>query len=355
MSRKRDAAITAKLSTWFSHAARDLPWRNRRTGYSALVSEAMLQQTQVSRVIEKYQAFMKRFPTVRKLAEAEEQDVLAIWQGLGYYRRARHLHAAARAVMREHKGRVPRSAAALRTLPGVGTYTAGAIASIAFDQREAIVDGNVHRVLARLDADASLTRDSAWPRAAALVREAHSPGVFNEALMELGATICTPRTPRCDQCPLQAHCRARRSNRQQELPAVKSAAARQVMHHHAVVISRNGSLLVQQRGATGLWAGLWQVPTIESQTELDEPAVVSQLQVPVTSTMHCGSFTHHLTHRAVTFHVYAATSRARRGRWVSRSEIEQVPMSSAQRRVLAVAQRSCEDQPAVAGRGGAGA
>src|SRR5690606_31034689 len=146
-------AIAAAVETWFTSTARDLPWRRRRTGYTALVSEAMLQQTQVGRVIEKYESFMRRFPTLRALAEADEQSVLATWQGLGYYRRARHLHAAARAIVREHAGRVPCTAEELMHLPGVGRYTAGAIASIVFGERTPLVDGNVQRVLARLVAD----------------------------------------------------------------------------------------------------------------------------------------------------------------------------------------------------------
>ena len=198
----RDDRINAKcvrlLCQWFRRNARDLPWRQRqhRSGYGALVAESMLQQTQVARVIESYKAFMRRVPTVKALAAADEQEVLTMWRGLGYYRRARNLHRAAKVVINDYGGRMPATANQLRHLPGVGRYTAGAIASIVHHQREPIVDGNVRRVLARWFAKKSDDNSQgdrwAWSKATQLVAIAPNPGVFNEALMELGATICTP-------------------------------------------------------------------------------------------------------------------------------------------------------------------
>jgi A/G-specific adenine glycosylase len=337
VSRSRDATVIRNLCHWFSHAARDLPWRTRRTGYTALVSEAMLQQTQVSRVIEKYRAFLKRFPSIRALAAAQEQDVLAAWQGLGYYRRARHLRAAAQHIMQQHRGRVPRDVKALQTLPGVGRYTAGAIASIVFGQPEPIVDGNVQRVLARLDADEQFDAAHAWSRAAQLVQQAPQPGVFNEAMMELGATVCLPRQPLCASCPLKRSCRAYRAGVQDQLPPPKAATARIAVHHHAVVVMRSSKILLQQRDADGLWANMWQVPTIEHDQPLDDAALIDALPVAVTHLQHIGEFQHVLSHRTITFHVHRARSRSRAGHWRGLDDLAEVPLSNAQHRVLQLA------------------
>lgn len=202
-----DHAIADAITAWHHANARDLPWRDAPAGerdpYRVLVSEIMLQQTQVARVIEKYESFLARFPTIADLAAADEAEVLAEWSGLGYYRRARLLHAAARSVVADQEGEIPRDHATLLTIPGIGRYTAGAIASIAFDQPHPIVDGNVARVVLRIEARAETPNDpkglkQTWSRAESLVHAAAesstSPGVFNEGLMELGATICTPAT-----------------------------------------------------------------------------------------------------------------------------------------------------------------
>ena len=213
------ARISALLERWFAGAARDLPWRRRRNGWTSLVSEALLQQTQVARVAERFPEFMRLFPTPKAMALAGEAAVLRAWRGLGYYRRARSLHAAAVAVVERHGGRVPSDARRLRELPGVGRYTAGAVASIAFGKAEAIVDGNVMRVLARLADRRASTVDPAgqawcWSQAERLAVAARRPGVTNEALMELGATVCTPANPRCDACPLARLCRSRSAGTQ---------------------------------------------------------------------------------------------------------------------------------------------
>jgi len=206
-------AAASAVAGWFANVARDLPWRRRRSGYHALVSELMLQQTQVARVVEKFEPFVRRFPTVAALAAAREDEVLAMWQGLGYYRRARLLHAAAKAIVERHRGRVPvRDHAALLALPGVGRYTAGAIGSIVAGERVPIVDGNVTRVFQRLAARKGSASDRAvvdwaWEEARRYVAGARDPAAANEGLMELGATVCTPAAPRCDACPVSAMCR----------------------------------------------------------------------------------------------------------------------------------------------------
>ena len=299
----------------------------------------MLQQTQVARVVDSYQAFLKRFPTVRALAGADEQAVLAAWQGLGYYRRARHLHAAARMIVDEFSGRVPRATADLLRLPGVGRYTAGAIASIVFGRPEPAVDGNVQRVLARWHARADAPGDRAmiawcWERASALAKIAQRPGELNEALMELGAMVCTPRAPKCRQCPVAELCEAHRRGLEEVIPAPRSGPARPAVHHHAVLIQRGDRLLLEQRPRAGLWAGLWQVPTVESKRPLRCGEIRRALPVTVDGLRRLGSFAHHTTHRRITFHVYAARSRALRGAWHVSDDIDDLPMSNAQRRVL---------------------
>lgn len=345
---RRDAELIRELCEWFSVHGRDLPWRRRRTGYRGLVAEAMLQQTQVSRVVPRFKAFIQRFPTVRALAAADEQDVLAMWQGLGYYRRAQHLHSAARMITTQFGGRVPSTVDRLQQLPGVGRYSAAAIASIVFDQPEPMVDGNVRRVLARWEARAGASGDDwAWERAARLVDSAAAPGTFNEALMELGALICTPRTPQCQHCPVARHCKAFRRNAQHRIPPPKKAARQKLEHHHAVVIVRGGKVLLERRTSEGMWARMWQAPTIEATKPLGTENVLAALPVRVYQLMKHARFEHQTTHRRITFHVYTAKSRARRGVWCRPENTGDLPMSNAQRRVLAVADAGLHHAEAV--------
>src|ERR1700678_2232545 len=212
---KKGAALRAKLLAWYVAERRDLPWRRTRDPYAVWLSETMLQQTRVDTVIPYFQAFIRAYPTLDDLARAPEQGVLSLWSGLGYYRRARLLHAAARRVAAEHGGRLPSEVAELRTLEGIGAYTAGAIASIAFKRRAALVDGNVARVLARLFAVEQDVKSAAgaahmWRLAEDLLPDGdRDPGDWNQSLMELGATVCVPREPKCDACPVRDLCLAR--------------------------------------------------------------------------------------------------------------------------------------------------
>ncbi len=336
---RRDAVIAQSVIDWFTHEARDLPWRRRRTGYRALVAEAMLQQTQAARVVGRFEKFIERFPTVRALADADEQDVLAMWQGLGYYRRAQHLHNAARMITAQLGGRIPSTVQRLRQLPGVGRYSAAAIASIVYGKAEPMVDGNVRRVLARWEAKASATRDDwAWDRSAELVNAASAPGMFHEALMELGALICTPNAPQCERCPVARHCKAFQRSAQNRIPSPKRAARQKVEHHHAVVIVRGGKVLLERRTSKGMWSQMWQAPTIETTKPLRDETVEAALPVRVDRLTKRGRFKHQTTHRRITFHVYTAKSRARKGVWRHFENIDELPMSNAQRRVLAVAE-----------------
>ena len=339
---KRDAAIASSLEAWFTSAARDLPWRRHRTGWTALVSEAMLQQTQVSRVIPIYERFMTRFPSPAALAAASEDDVLSMWQGLGYYRRARMLRNAAKVIVDSYDGNVPTDAANLRTLPGVGRYTAGAIASIAFGERTPIVDGNVTRVIARLDADVRPPQSTdaikqCWTRSESLVNVATRPAVFNEAMMELGATICTPGGhPACDICPVRSHCRARVTNQQGEIPPAAKSTKRTIVHYHTILVARGELLLVEQRPERGLWASMWQPPTIESDTRLSFEQVADRIPIRLTDVTARGSLTHITTHREVRFHVATARTRSRQGRWISESELNEVAIGNGHRKAMAL-------------------
>jgi A/G-specific adenine glycosylase len=312
-----------------------------------MVSELMLQQTQVSRVLDRFEPFMNRFPTPASLAAADEQDVLAMWQGLGYYRRARNLQRAAVEVVDRFEGEVPLDAKSLASLPGIGRYTAGSIASIVGGHREPIVDGNVSRLLARLRGDDARPEDRAfiarsWAGADALVQACGDPSTLNEGMMELGALVCTPSSPSCDACPLCRHCVAHQQGRTGEIPPPKKAAARTELHHHAVVLRRRGRLLLERRDDSGLWAGMWQAPTIESEHELTESEVIDRLPYPVGSLTPQGTVERRLTHRTVYLHVYhAALDRGARvpttecTQWVRTGDLEEIPISNAGRAVLA--------------------
>ncbi len=311
-----------------------------RDAYTALVSELMLQQTQVSRVLEKFGSFMKRFPTVADLAAAPEAEVLAAWSGLGYYRRARLLHAAARAVMERHGGVFPSDADALRALPGVGRYTAGAIGSMVFGQRIPLVDGNVERVLLRLhgnDAQPTdkATQEWAWAKAEELVAASDHPGVLNEGLMELGATVCTPGAPRCPVCPLRDRCAAFEQGRTAEIPTPKPRAKQKDWFVVCFLIERDGRVLIETRGPDGLWAGMVQPPSVEGERTIDISAAAEALGVRPGGEID--RFTHITTHRRVHFTVVEGAAGISPGRrWASRAEVGSMALSNAHRRVLGV-------------------
>ncbi|MBX3352006.1 MAG: A/G-specific adenine glycosylase [Phycisphaeraceae bacterium] len=323
-----DRAIARAVEKWFAAHRRDLPWRvevkhdrGTRDPYYALVSEVMLQQTQAARVADRFERFIDRFPTVDALASAPEDAVLAEWTGLGYYRRARSLHAAARAIVETHAGRTPDDPASLQSLPGVGRYTAGAIASVCFGVRTPIVDANIVRVALRLEGKKFAPSDPravalSWDRAESLVRAASSPGAFNEGLMELGALVCTPRNPACLACPLKKHCRAFAESTQDEIPLRAARKPRPEVVHAAVVLTDGDSrFLVTRRPAKGLWANLWQAPTLESPTSPDAPALRDFLRdslalprksVPPRSLARDGGFTRVTSSRTVHFEVWRA-------------------------------------------------
>ena len=253
-----------RLLDWYRANKRAMPWRETRDPYAIWISEAMLQQTRVETVIPYWQRFLTLFPDVHALATAELDDVLGAWAGLGYYARARNLQATARLIDEHHGGRLPDDAETLQTLPGIGRYTAGAVASIAFDRPEPVLDGNVKRVLTRLlgireDIGRPAVIERLWQEAGVLVHGPH-PGDLNQALMELGATICTVRTPRCANCPVSRFCDARAQGDAESLPIkTRKKPARKVEAVAALVI-RRGKALAVRRPTRGLLGGLWDLP-----------------------------------------------------------------------------------------------
>lgn len=334
------AELRRTLLAWYRTHARDLPWRRTRDPYAIWVSEVMLQQTQVATVIPYFERWMRRFPTVTALARARTDDVLHAWQGLGYYSRARGLLEGARMVERELGGRIPADVATLRRLPGVGPYTAGAIASIAHGTKAAIVDGNVERVLCRLDGARGDPRmqplkAGLWRRAEALVPE-RGASAFNQALMELGATVCTPRAPGCERCPWRGPCVARASSRQAELPERRTRARPTAVHVTAAVVERGGRRLVKQVPAGApRWAGLWCLPHAETgASEPPERALGRALGTRVTKAEHLRRLQHSITRFRITLDVYRCSPALRpEGRFVTPTQLAALAMPAAHRRI----------------------
>lgn len=311
--------LRQKLLTWYDAHKRDLPWRKTRDPYRIWLSEIMLQQTRVAAVVEYYQRFLHRFSSIQKLAAARESSVLAAWSGLGYYRRARMLHAAAKVVVKDHAGRFPDKAVGLRELPGIGRYTAAAIASIAFDEPVAVVDGNVERVLQRL-LGKQLAENERWQIAEDLLDRGR-PGDFNQAMMELGATVCLPRQPLCQACPVHGDCVSRgegvavgKSNRQYKRE-IAYALAR-----------RNGSVFMVHRSRTSsLMPGMWELPEIEVPVENGRPLSL-RLRHSITVT---------------DYKVYVLLAEAPPdvpGKWIETGRLSVLPLTGLARKILRAAE-----------------
>jgi A/G-specific adenine glycosylase len=305
-------SVRKRLLRWYDGAARDLPWRRTRDPYAIWVSEVMLQQTRVDTVIPYYERFIERFPTPHALAESDEDAVLSHWSGLGYYRRARLLHAGAREVVARYGGEVPEDADERRSLPGVGRYTAGAIGSIAFEKEEPVVDGNVTRVLARVfridtPIGAAGTTKRLWEEAERLVSGAR-PGELNQALMELGATVCTPKQPACKACPISVHCEAYAHGEAARLPVARKRSAPRNLELSAVVATRGRTAdrrVWLVKADQPLFGGLWGVPMSEAapRAALTDAGLSARLQPgPV------GRVAHELSHRRLRIDVYRATA-----------------------------------------------
>lgn len=342
--------LAPRLLAWYRQHARDLPWRGHPDPYAVWVSEIMLQQTRVETVIPYFLRWMERFPGVRALAEATEQEVLRYWEGLGYYSRARCLHSAAKKITAEFQGKLPTDRKTLEKLPGVGRYTAGAIASIAFGQDEAALDGNIRRVLARIF-DVRLPARSPQGEAVlwTLAREtlpSGCAGVFNQALMDLGAAVCTPRSPDCERCPLSEICQARALGVQEERPV---AAARPVVPHvtvTAAVISREGFVLITRRPLKGLLGGLWEFPGGKVEESESLPGCLAreireELGVEISVGKEFGIYHHAYTHFKVTLHAFCCQLQAGEPQpleasslyWAQPGELDDFPMGKIDRQI----------------------
>lgn len=381
--------ITQTLILWFQKNARQLPWRFSKDPYAIWISEIMLQQTQVATVLDYWRRWMQRFPDIHALASASEQDVFEVWQGLGYYSRARNIRKAAAQIVDRFHGRIPENHQDLLSLPGIGPYTAGAISSIAFGLPEPLLDGNVIRVLSRLLAlQSDVKRSSAqkllWKQARCLVESAASASVtsnpcgdLNQALMELGATICSPQKPKCLICPIQKHCAACLTADPEKFPVAQKAVPAEPLDFHTYVLFSNKHVLMRCAPEDSRWnQGLWEFPfleqcSVEDPHNVAPPSKAAFESLPWSTNQEIqwkliGKVRHSITRYKLTFHVYLSedhktdpalneipdfylnkynkdslrelhTKTAARLNWISRDEIEKLPMSSAQRKIARLA------------------
>lgn len=362
---------TAELLKWYHANRRDLPFRptdgsggRKANPYHVLVSEAMAQQTQIATVVPYFERFVAAFPTVADLAAAEEQRVLTLWQGLGYYRRARNLHKAARMIVEDCGGQVPRTVDDLLQLPGVGRYTAGAIASVAYNQPAPIVDGNVARVFARYfgitePIDKPATLKTLWGLAEKLVETSGTPRDFNQGVMELGALVCTPKSAKCLVCPLRGSCRAYCAGRVEALPVKTPKKRPTAVTHTVLAIQRGNRFLFEQRPAEGLWSNMWQLPTVEAPPraavsatraseaprggdtaargkKADFPRYIrDRFDLTISTLEPVTHFTHQTTHRTIRFEVVrcpVTAGRLRRGSgvWRGLENLDDLPLARPQ-------------------------
>ena len=306
-------AIVNKLLRWFAANARDLPWRRTLDPYAIWVSEIMLQQTQVSTVIPYWERWMRELPNIQSLACAPEQKVLKLWEGLGYYTRARNLHRVAKSL---NGNPFPNTFEDVLALPGIGRYTAGAICSIAFNQPTPVLDGNVRRVLSRVFA----TNEDLWPIAEELVTKTRSCGALNQALMELGAMICTPRDPLCAQCPVATNCLARRLGRIDEFPAKPARATVTHRRSRVFVYHHKGRYLVRQRPDDVVNARLWEFPNAE--------------RAPAKGARLC-AFEHTITRYRIAVEAFLVQQKPGiEGKWLPLARLDALPFSSAHRKIL---------------------
>lgn len=353
--RKKTATlITEQLLAWYDRYGRALPWRETRDPYHVWISEIMLQQTQVETVIPYFHRFVKNFPTAEALARSDMHDILMVWENLGYYARARHLHETATIISNNYAGKMPDTWEAIIRLPGIGPYTAGAILSIAFGKQVPAVDGNARRVLSRLFAvkdpvDSPRTQRDLYRLAESLIPH-HSPGMFNQALMDLGALICTSKNPACSICPVLNHCRAFRLTLQHRLPV--SGKRNQPPHKNAVAAilrdSRN-RMLVVQRPAGGLLGSLWKFPggfVHEGETLPDglQRTVREELGLKIQEHDFLSSVKHAYTHFRMTLHIFhcilnrtePVAPRCRNWRWATSDDFKKLPFSRADRKAISV-------------------
>ena len=342
--------FSKKILDWYDSHARELPWRGISDSYTVWISEIMLQQTRIETVIPYFERWMDQFPTVYELAAASQKDVLNLWEGLGYYSRARNLHRAAQVVVQKFGGNLPDDPEELRSLPGIGRYTAGAIASIAFGLDEAALDGNIRRVLARVfNVDVPARSIDGEKRLWSLAEENLPPGKagnYNQALMDLGATVCTPKSPNCERCPLEELCQAYALGIQEQRPVKKTKS---IIPHHTVtaaVIHRDGHILVVQRPDRGLLGGMWEFPggKTEPGESLDaclKREICEELNMDIQVGEPFGIYEHAYTHFKVTLHAFSCTiiqgepdlHEHKALRWLAPIEMEDYPMGKIDRQI----------------------
>ena len=346
-------AVRTPLLRWYDEHKRDLPWRyddaEAPDPYRVWLSEAMLQQTRVETVRPYFQRWTEQFPTLADLAEASLEDVLKAWEGLGYYSRARNLHRAVREVRDRFDGKVPDDLTTFRSLPGVGRYTAGAVMSIAFDQPHPVVDGNVRRVFARWLDLPEPDQELLWSAAGKLVR-GNRPGALNQALMELGATVCTPRSPRCGICPVADRCRARAAGTQEQRPLRRKRAPLPQEDRVAAIVEQDGALLMARRRPEGRLGGMWEFPGGPVAAN-EAPSAAAERLLPLVSGVQVeGGETvavvdHTFTHVRVSYHAVRAWPRGGEAtaidydevRWMPAAAVRDLALPRAQQRILALA------------------
>ena len=310
VSVERRDALREQLLSWYALHKRDLPWRRSEDPYAVWVSESMLQQTRVETVIPYFRRFIECFPTVDALAGAHVDEVLALWSGLGYYSRARRLHAAAKELVERYEGEFPRMRAEAESLPGVGAYTAGAVLSIAYGLEEPLVDGNVQRVLARWFVVEGVV-SKAGPRreieglAASLVDGVSEPASWNQALMELGATVCLPREPKCEGCPVMTECEGRTKGMERELPELPVRPKPIDVELEVFLVQEGGRVLLRRRKAGGRMAGLWELPTRELSSGATS-LFPGDLGVELLGREEVGELRHTITRHRITARVQRA-------------------------------------------------
>ncbi len=347
--------VRKKLCSWYAQNARDLPWRHTTEPYAIWVSEVMLQQTQVSTVVPYYTRFLWRFPSVSSLAAASHDEVLKIWQGLGYYRRAVNLHRASREIVGRFHGQFPSDSQSLRSLPGVGRYIAGAIQSIAFDSPAPILEANSARVLCRLFAIRGILSSTPVQKRLWVIAESLLPreqaGQHNQALMELGALVCVPGRPRCERCPLQSVCLARASGLTQRIPETPKRAKFVDVQDAAVILRRNGRVLIVQRRLSERWGGLWELPRT-TITDGDDPReslrshVRASLGLKIDVGRHVMSVKHGVMNHRITLNCFETVRVSGKAhpkgyadcRWELPRRLEQFAYSSPQRRLITAIQ-----------------
>jgi A/G-specific adenine glycosylase len=333
------------VTTWYSRNARVLPWRNHADPYAIWVSEIMLQQTQVAAVLPYFERWMNRFPTLAKLARATEEEVLSLWEGLGYYARARNLLRAAKRIVDEKGGVLPSTAAELRSLPGVGRYTAAAIASMAFGADEATLDANIKRVLSRvfkisLPVNSTAGGKILWAIAAEQLPSGHA-GEYNQGLMDIGATICLPRFPNCRKCPLKTVCKARKAGLQDRLPVSRRKVRIPTLVKSAVVAVKRNKVLLIKRQSRGLLGGMWEFPSVEVGADPEKDLrlkIHSQYKLKIRLGSKLLTVSHAYSHFKLTEHVFLCNlikgSRPPPGfKWIAKSGLGQVPMGKVDRQI----------------------